>query len=893
MSPDKRDVQGHAGRSDGRLDEELRFHVDQQTGQLVRQGMSPRAARREALLRLGAVESVKDEARDQMRWAWARGIGRDIRYGARALLRTPGASIAAVATLGLGLAASTALFSVVNGVLLRELPYPEADRIVRLYQMNADSPGGAARRTGNVAEPNVIDWRARTASFEAIALMNRLGTVPVASDRQAVLARAAGVSREFFEVLRVGPASGRLFTADELRPGGAPVVLVSAALRRRVFGDELPSEGTLRIGGSMFAVVGEMPEGFDFPGGTEVWTPSEQQPPSTSRTAHNHQAIGRLADGVSLAHARAELSAVSRAMKVEYGDETWMVDAAVVPLLEQTTAGVRPAIATLFAAAVVLFIIACTNVTNLLLARDAARAPQVALQLALGARRWRVVRQRLVEIFLLALAAAAVGLVAASAATRVLVRLDPGTVPRLGEVGLDWTALAFACAAAVAATLGIGLVAALRGADRNLREVLADAARSTTSGRGRERAREWLVVTQVALTLVLLSGTALLARSFAEVLSVDPGYRTEGVAVLNVAMAAPADPADAGRSQWAFQEELMGRIAALPGVTRVGLVSGLPTGGGGFYPDGQFLEMTRVDELTSMADVAALGERVRERAGSAGFRVVGGDYFAAMSIPVLAGRTFDSGDTPDAPHVAVVSDSLARARWPDRSPIGRFIQFGNMDGDPRGFRIVGVVGDVRELTPESDPGPLFYVDYRQRPAQASRVSVVASGAVSDVLAAAPRILRELNPALPIEMRTIEDTFDDALRGRRFNLLLIAAFGLAALALAVLGTYALVSYLVAQRTREIGIRLALGAEPSSVVRLITVRAVRLAALGVTAGLVVALLLTSLVRGMLFAVSPSDPVSLAAGALVLGGAVVVASFVPAWRAARISPVDTLRG
>jgi predicted permease len=874
-----------------RLDEEIRFHIEQQTAQLVRQGFSPVEARREALRRFGAVEAAKDSARDEMRWAWLRGVGRDARYGARRLARAPGFTALAATTLGLGIAASTALFSVVNGVLLRELPYPEPDRIVRLYQVNVDTPGGQPRRSGNVAEPNVKDWRARTRSCGSIAVMSQAGEVPVCGTGEAVMARLTHVSDEFFDVMRVSPARGRRFAPDERREGAPGVALVSAAFRQVVFGAELPSSATLRIGEALYAVVGEMPAGFDFPGGTDIWTPREQSAPSQSRTAHNFQAVARLADGVDLGAARAELSAVSRAVKARYGDETWMVDAMAVPLLEQVTAGVAPAIRLLFGAAILLFVIACMNVTNLLLARDAVRAPEVALQLAIGASRWRIVRQRLVETLLLCVSAAAVGVVGAGLAGRALLALDPGTVPWLREVGFDWEALLFACVAALAATVTTGLVAALRSAGRDLREVLADAGRSTTGGRARERAREALVVTEVALTLVLLVGTALLGRSFARVLAIDPGYRTDGIAVLNLVVPDGAPPAGGGARRAQVQQAFMARLAALPGVTHVGLTSGLPAGGG-WYPDGQYLEMTRADEIRSFEDVAALGDRVRERAGQSGFRVVGGDYFAVMGIPVIAGRVFEAGDTADAPHVAVVSRAFTEARWPGRDPLGRFIQFGNMDGDPRGFRVVGVVGDVRELTPEAEPGPLFYVDHRQRPGQASQVSVVVSGPAPGVMAAAPRILREVSPELPLEVGTIEDAFDEALRGRRFNLMLIAAFGAAALGLAALGTYGLVSYVVAQRTREIGIRLALGAEPSNVVRLVAGHGARLAAVGIAIGLTAALLMTGIVRGFLFAISPADPVSLASVASITAGVVVLASLLPAWRAARLSPPHTIR-
>jgi predicted permease len=875
---------------DDRLSEEIAFHIEQQTAKLVRQGLSPAQARREAVKKFGGVEASKESARDELRFAWLRGLGRDLRYAARGLGRVPAFTTVTILTLALGIASSTALFSVVQAVLLRSLPYPEPDRLVRLFQINTDGVGSPPRRIGNVNELNVDDWRQRTHSFEAIAVMWQGRAVPVAGGRDPVMAAWTQVSKEFVDVMRVRPAAGRWFAPDETRAGGPPVAVVSRSLRERLFGDALPPGVVLRIGQDSYAVVGEMPAGFDFPGATDIWTPREAVPPPTSRTSHAGQAIARLRDGITLEQAIADVSAASRHMRDEFGDRTWMVDATAIPLLEQTTSGIKPALGMLFGAACVLFVIACANVSNLLLARQAARRHLAAVQLAIGAARWRIVRQHLAEILLICLVAAALGAVAARAALRGLVALDPGTIPRFDEVRLDWTAVAFAVGASLVATMAIGFITSLRGRDRDLRSVLDDASRGSSDGKSSERAREGLVLAQVAMTVVLLAGTALLGRSFVEVLRVDPGYRTEGILALDLVR--PRGPApDERQRQWQLQQEVMARLAALPGVTGVGLTSGLPAGGGN-YSDGQYLEMTRVDEIRSAADVAKLGGRVAERAGNAGFRVVGGDYFRVMGIPVLQGRTFEAGDMPDAPHVAVVSRSFADARWPGRDAVGRFIQFGNMDGDPRGFRVIGIVGDVRELSPEAAPGPLFYVDHRQRPGHGSSVSVVVEGGGPEVGVTAQRILREIEPALPLQVRTLADAFDSSLSGRRFNLLLIAVFGATALGLAVLGTYGLISFLVAQRRREIGIRLALGADVRSVVWLVVRRAARLALAGAALGLGAALLMRQLVDGLLFSVSATDPATLVGAILVTAGAVVAASLVPAWRATAISPTAALR-
>jgi predicted permease len=880
----------HEPDADTRLSEEIRFHIDQQTEKLVRLGVPREQARREAVRKFGGVEAAKESARDELRFAWLRGLGRDLRYAARGLRRAPGFTALAVLTLALGIASSTALFSVVEGVLLQALPYPEADRIVRLFQINTDGVGSPPRRIANINALNVDDWRRRTRSFEAVAIMWQGRAFPVAGPREPVMARWTQVTRDFAGVMRVPPAAGRWFAPDEAREGAPPVAVISRSLRQRLFGDALPPGATVRIGQDPYAVVGEMPAGFDYPGATEIWTPGETTAPPTSRTSHGGQAIARLRDGVTLEQAVEDISAVSRRMREEYGNQTWMVDATAMPLLEQTTSGIKPALQMLFGAACVLFVIACANVSNLLLARHAARRHLVAVQLAIGAARWRVIRQHLAEILLICLAAAALGVLAARAAMQGLIALDPGTIPRFEEVHLDWAAIGFAVAASLVATMGIGLITSLRGRDRDLRSVLDDASRGSSDGRSSERARAGLVLAQVAMTVVLLAGTALLARSFVEVLRIDPGYRTDGVVALDLVRPRGTDP-DARQRQWQLQEALMRRIRELPGVAAVGLTNSVPAGGGN-YSSGQYLEMTRVDEIAGWDDVAKLGERVAERAGNAGFRVVGGDYFRVMDIPVLHGRAFEETDTAGAPHVAVVSQSFAEARWPGREAVGRFIQFGNMDGDPRGFRVVGVAGDVRELSPEAPPGPLFYVDYRQRPGHASRVSLVVEGGGPDLGVAAQKIVRELEPTVPLQVRAVADTFDAALSGRRFNLLLIAVFGATALGLAVLGTYGLISYLVAQRRREIGIRLALGADTSSVVWLVARRAAQLAVVGVVVGCGAALLLRQLVDGLLFAVSPTDPATLAGAILVTAGAVIAASLVPAWRATGISPTEALR-
>ncbi len=867
------------------LDDEIRFHIDQQTEKNIRSGMPAGEARRAAFVRFGGVEPLKEWTRDEFRPVVLQDVARDMRIGARVLRRAPGFAVAAIATIGLGIGAATAVFSVVNGVLLQPLPYPGADRIVRLHQIDA-----TGLEYANVSEPNFNDWQALTHSFGVMAEMAQYGLQPVTGGDQPVLARVTLVSRDFLQVMGLEPSTGRRFTRDEQHPGGVPAALVSHAYWVRVLGAGAIADRQLRIDGQDYAVVGVMPAGFDFPGGTDVWLPRELLPPDTARTGHNFQVVARLADGASLATARADISGVSRALKVRYGDATWMSDASATPLLEQITATARPSLQILFGASLLLLLVACSNVSNLLLARGAARQREFAVQMAIGAGRFRILRQIVAETLVLGAAGGAVGVVLAVWAVRVLVALDPGNAPRLETVHVSWPAFGFAFGVTLLVALVLGVLSSMSGRGIPLAPTLSESHRTATATRRSLRAREILAATQVALTLVLLAATALLAVSFVRLQAVNPGFRTDDALVVDVH--APQSD-DAALRYWVdFQDRLAARLRTLPGVEAVGVTNSFPLGGGR-YSNGQFLEMTRLDEIRSLDDVQKLGPQVKERAGQAGYRVVGPGYFRAMGIPLLQGRTFTDGDAPGAPHVAVISEALARAKWPHLNPIGRFVQFGNMDGDLTPFTIVGVVGDVREVTLEADPTPLFYVSTHQRPRFASSVSVVVRG--PDPTALAPtvrRIVHELDPAVPAETRTIDESLGRILAGRRFSLLLIGVFGGCALALAMLGIYGLMAYVVTQRTREIGIRMALGARRSDVLRLILGRGVVLAVAGGVVGVVAALQLTRVIQGLLFGVGAADPSVLAGVVVVTVVAALTATLVPAARAARIRAAESLR-
>jgi predicted permease len=806
----------------------------------------------------------------------------ELRHTLRGLRRSPGFALTCILLLAVGIGASTALFSVVEGVLLRPLPYPQPERLVRLWQLSENG------RRMQFSDPNFEDVQARSRSFAVLAQLAGGAQVSVTGTDAPVFASAALVSREFFRVLGVQPTVGRGFVPEELQPGGAPAVVVSHAFWTRHLGAApLGSGRTLHFEGRVYTVVGVLPPSFNYPAGTELWTPRELERRLPSRSAHNWQVVGRLADGVTLAAAQRDLTDIARALKSEYGDDTRMVDAAAVPLRESLVGQTRPTLLILQGAAAFLLLIAGANVTNLLLARLATRRRELAVRVALGASRGTLVRQFLVETGVLTLTGGTLGALLAAWSVPALMTLEPGDLPRAGEVGVNSMALGFALALSVLLTLGLGGLTALRASGQSPREALAQGSQALVGG----RARGALVVGQLALALVLLVGAALLARSFLRLLSVDPGYHTEGVAVLSLVLPRAQDEAE-GRAQVQLQETLTARLRELPGVAAVGSVSQFPLEGSG-GADGTFLVLNRPDEV---ADLDAFQRLVREpsRTGSANYRVASEGYFRAMGIPLLKGRLFDARDTREAPHVALISESLARARWPGEDPLGKLIQFGNMDGDLHPFTVVGVVGDVRDEGLDTPPEPTLYGCSRQRLRSAGRFHLAVSGSGgSTALAQAARpVLRELTPDLPPRVHTVESLLAGSLAQRRFSLLLLGAFGGVALLLAVLGLYGVVSYAVAERSREFGIRFALGASERAVLGMVIRQAAGLAGLGLLIGVLCALGLTRVLTSLVYGVSAADPVAFAGVALLLLTVALLASLVPARRAARVDPMSVLR-
>jgi predicted permease len=808
----------------------------------------------------------------------------DLRYAIRTLRRTPGFTAAAVLTLALGIGATTALFSVVEGVLLRSLPFPQPERLVQLWQLT--DKGGRSQFSG----PNYDDIAAQSRSFQALAQFAG-GLVAVTGGSEPARVGAMEVSGDFFGILGVQPLLGRAFAPEEQQPGGVPADLISHGYWQRYLSGAPDFAGkVLRFNDAVYTVVGVLPPSFDFPAGTDLWIPRELSGRYSSRTGHNWRVVGRLEDGVSLEQARQEVSAIARRLKVEYGSDTWMEDATVVGLRDQLVGRARPALLVLLGAAAFLLLIASANVTNLLLARAAARQRELTLRLALGASRWRVVSQFLAEALALSLAGGAIGVLLATWGVRLLLAFEPGTLPRVAEIGVNPAVLGFALGVSVLVALGLGLLAALRALHDDLRGTLAQSQRTTSAGRASQRLRGGLVASQVALTLVLLVGAALLTQSFLRLLAVDPGFRTKSTIAMNLIVPGGEDPAELAQLA-RFHDELATRLRAIPGVRDVGGVNAMPLQYEG--ANGQFLIVNRPDEVTNFDEYRAFG-RDETRTGYADFRVADAGYFRALGIPLLRGRLFDERDTPEAPHVAVISESLAKKRWQGEDPIGKMVNYAGMDADFRPYTIVGVVGDVRDYGLDAEPNPTFYGNARQRLLATQRFTYVLHGdfTTAGATTAARGALRELNPEIPPRFRTIEEIISSNVAERRFNLLLLGVFGGAALLLAVAGIYGVIAYLVTQQTRDIGIRVALGAARRDVLGMVVGRGVRFGVTGLAAGLLVAFWLTKLFGGLLFEVSATDPVIFSTIALLLLGVTALASYFPARRAARVDPMVALR-
>jgi predicted permease len=650
--------------------------------------------------------------------------------------------------------------------------------------------------------------------------------------------------------------------------------------------------------GAVYAVVGVMPESFDFPSGVAAWIPRELDAEIPNRRAHNWRGLGRIRDGMTVAQARANLSAIARRIKAQYGKEVDLNDAAVVTLADAMVGDVRTALLTLLGAVGLLLLVACANVAGLLVARTSARRKELAVRAALGAGRGRLIQQFLAESFSLSVVGGVLGMLMAAWAVRVLPAILPANLPRQQGVAINTPVLLFALAAILAVAVTLGLFAAWRAARSDLQEALSAGSRSHSGTGASQRLRGFLVISEIAITLVILIGAGLLGRSFLRLVSTSPGFSTQDLITMEFSVPTPQWQVALDQSAVARQvhlvEDILTRLRAIPGAQAVGLAGALPVAAGDNLADGDFLILNGRKPPADLKEFLRMAQNPSQ-AGHAEYCVVGEGYFRTMGIPLVRGRMFDEQDDWNSAHVAVISEALARQRWPNQDPIGQAIEFGNMDGNLKPLTIVGIVGDVRASGLDSPPTPIIYVDYRQRgmTANASPTILVRSAAPPGTIVPAARVVfHDLAPDAPVKFSTFADEMGGWLADRRFLLLLVGMFAAAALALAAVGIYGVVSFSVTRRTQEIGIRIALGAQRSGVLRLVVGEGGRLAVLGVAIGIAASFVITRLLSSLLFGVSATDPITFVGVAVLLCLVALLASYIPARRAMRLDPTIALR-
>jgi putative ABC transport system permease protein len=792
---------------------------------------------------------------------------RDARYSVRQLRKSPGFTVVAVLTLALGIGATSAMFSVVNGVILRPLPYPQPESLAMVVEI--------LPRFGrfSVAPATFLDWRAQNSVFERMAAFTGGSATFVDANGPERITNAP-VSWDIFELLQVRPALGRGFRADEDAPGKANVVVLSHGMwQRRLGGDPGVLGRSISLSGAPFTIVGVMPPTFRFPSReTEFWVPLALNPADASRGGHFLAVIGRLKPGVTLTQADVEMRTISERLAIQYPDTSAKESAEVVGLHEMAVGEIRPALLTLLAAVGVVVLIACANVANLLLVRAFVRAKEIAIRTALGAARRRLVLQMLVESLVISFTGGALGLLLAYLAIAPIQTLGAGSIPRVEDIAVDGRVLLFSFLLSLATGVLFGLAPAWHAGRSAVADVLKEGGRSSTTASGR-RVRGALLVVEVALSIILLVGATLLLRSFARLTDVDPGFQPERALAFRVALPATTYPDPPKRV--AFFETLLDQLDALPQVTAAAISQTLPMRG---------------DYLLSFT--------VRGRAApkpgdvpSANYRSISPDYFKAIGTPLLRGRTFTSRDADKAPMVAIVDQAFVDRHLPGQEPLGQGIDIGN--GTDGFYEIVGVVGDVHHYGLDVTPNPTMYVPFKQGLFSSVWVVARTEGDPAQLTSLARQTVRNIDPTMPVFGATpLEDVVTESVAGRRFSLLLLVLFAAVALFLAAVGLYGVVAYAVNQRTQEIGVRMAIGASRGHVLSMVISDGMKLVLIGIAIGLAGAAALSGLMSKMLFHVTPGDPLSYATTAGVLLAVAGLACYIPALRATRVDPIVAMR-
>lgn len=863
------------------LDEEIQTHIEMRIEELVRSGMPPDQARSEALARFGDIDAARSVLYASARRREGRlrrahileSIGRDAILAVRHARRAPGFTALALAIFALGIGLTTAMFTVVDHVMLRPLPFPEPGRLVGLESV--DSLGV---QFSVVSSANWHDWRERNRTLEATAL-HWEAAFDVAAGEDAFRVNGQSVVGPFFAVLRTPLLLGRPYSEDEAR-SDEPVAVVSEGFWRRVMGAPTQLDRRIVINGRSHLIVGVVPAGLEYPAGTELWVPAAYAYRKLSGAARNNVnwlAVARLRRGVSLDQARADLGSIADAIRREDPAGIYSYGVGVRPLRDVVIGGADAYLLPLMGAVALVLLIACANLAGLSFARTLARAREIAVRVALGAGRRRVVRQLVTEYILFAIAGGGLGVLLAWGLTRLLSSGAASHIPRSAEIGVDARILAFAVAVSIAAGMLASLAPALRASRTSLREAIGSARGAVRGGRGLPGAL--LVGGEIALAVVLITGSALLIRSFRALHARDVGFDPRGVVAAEVALTGPRYEGEPER--WtAHWEAALARVRALPGVGAAGLANWIPTVTAGLG----FIEVEGREAGRDGAD----------------YRVIGGDYFRALGVPLLSGRTFDERDGPDAPRVVIINRRMAETYWPGENPIGGRVKALSMEpvlagGEAPWLTVVGVVGDMRHYGHRAGLEPEMYAHFPQIPQRTSAMNVVtrADGVPAATLAGMLRSeLQEQDPLIAADVRLLEERLHGLLMQERLTMSVLSAFGALSLLLAGLGVYSLLSFAVAARTREIGLRAALGAQRVGIVSLVLGNAFRVAAGGALIGLIGAFWLTKLIEALLVDVSRTDPPAYVAAAATMLGVSLLAGSIPAWRAARLDPLIALR-
>jgi putative ABC transport system permease protein len=797
-------------------------------------------------------------------------IKQDLVFALRMLRKAPGFTLAAVLATALGIGANTAIFTVVKQVLLQPLPYPDASRIV---DVNEYSRG----RASAVSPPNFMDWRTGNRTLTALAAYHEQ-VLTLSGGPEPSRVGAAAIEPVMTDVMAVQPMLGRGFTVEDTRPGARFVVMLGHDLWERVYGsDRSIVSRQVVLEGAPHEVVGVMPRGYDFPDGSELWTPlrfGDRDLSANQRGAHYLSAVGRLKPGVSAAQATADLDRIEQALAKEHPDKMEGYAVAAVPLLTSMVGSVQRPLLILFGAVACVLLIACVNVSNLLLARATTRTGEIAVRAALGAGRRRLVRQLLAESLVLSLAGGAAGLLIGSWGVRALMLVAPPDLPRASAVQMDSAVLLFSIALSIIAGVVFGTAPAIVASRPDLSVFLKDVRRDGGASGGRRRLRGVLVAAQVALALVLLAGAGLALRSFDRLSHVDPGFRTANVMTFVVSLPEAAYSSMASQTQ--FFRDYTERVRQIPGVAAAGAVSIAPVTRDGF--GGSFTIYGRPEGADE---------------GNAQVRSITPGYLEALTIPLKAGRRFAAHDTKSGPPVALVSEAAARRFWPGENPVGKQLRL-HVNESARTIReIVGIVGDVRTRGMEIEPAPVVYVPHTQYGPEAMTIAVRTQGDPMDAVPQFKAVLKTLGPGVAISRaRTMEDLVSANVAEPRFRTLLLSIFALVSLALAAVGLYGVVGFSVSQRQSELGLRMALGADPRDVLRLVMREGMTPVAAGIVAGLGGAALLARVMSSLLFDVEAFDPVTFLGVAGTLTAVALAACYIPARRATRLDPATTLR-